>query len=84
MKRFLSLLIGVLMMGSLVTFGGCGNKYQNKEVEALIHTAKAYLSRGIAIQYDMQNLPGTNEERRNQEKKQPEEYTYQTGVLWQI
>ncbi len=79
LKKILVLaLTGILMTSSLFTFGGC-SKYENKEVEALIHTAKAYLQRGVAIQYDMQDLPGTNEERRNLAKKQPEEYTQQNA-----
>lgn len=64
------------MISNLFTFGGCA-KYENKEVEALIHTAKTYLQRGVAIQYDMGDFKGTDDERRNIDKKQPEEYTNQ-------
>lgn len=66
------------MISNLFTFGGCA-KYENKEVEALVHTAKAYLQRGVAIQYDMGPFKGTSEERRNMNKKQPEEYGYQNA-----
>lgn len=79
LKRILILLlIGILMISNLVAFSGC-NKYKNKEVEALVHTAKAYLQRGVAIQYDMGPFKGTSEERRNMNKKQPEEYGYQNA-----
>ena len=78
-KSLSSLLLAcVIAVGCLPLFTACSSKYENKEVEAVISVAKAYLGRGESIQYEQNGLPGTNERRAdNSHTRQPESYTVQ-------
>ena len=48
-KKLCSVLLALVIgVGCLPMFTACGGKYENKEVEAIISIAKAYLQRGTA------------------------------------